>query len=61
MERSEEENEEGFKSHIDNLLKQYGRQIFISLVEQHGREQIAGSSYTRYVEKLAEPQVKYVT
>ncbi|KAF9995162.1 hypothetical protein BGZ79_011165 [Entomortierella chlamydospora] len=60
MERTEEENEEGFKKHVDSMISQYGRQIFISLVEQHGREMIAGSAYTQHVEKLAEPQVKYV-
>ncbi|KAF9116383.1 hypothetical protein BGX27_003066 [Mortierella sp. AM989] len=60
LERTEEENEEGFKKHVESQMKQYGRQIFINLVEQHGRELIAGSAYTHYVEKLAEPQVKYV-
>ncbi|KAF8986491.1 hypothetical protein BGZ46_000022 [Entomortierella lignicola] len=60
MERTEQENEEGFKKHIDSLIKLYGRQIFINLVEQHGREFIAGSAYTRHIEKLAEPQIKYV-
>ncbi|KAF9361245.1 hypothetical protein BGX26_004764 [Mortierella sp. AD094] len=60
MERTEEENEEGFKKHVDSMINQYGRQIFINLVEQHGRELIAGSAYTHHVEKLAEPQVKYV-
>ncbi|KAG0321147.1 hypothetical protein BGZ99_004090 [Dissophora globulifera] len=60
LERSEQENEEGFKKHIDSLINQYGRQILINLVEQHGRELIAGSAYSRYVEKLAEPSVRYV-
>ncbi|KAI8597458.1 SacI homology domain-containing protein, partial [Dissophora ornata] len=60
MERSEQENEEGFKKHFDGLIKQYGRQICINLVEKHARELIAGSAYTRNVEKLAEPQVRYV-
>ncbi|KAG0364655.1 SacI homology domain-containing protein [Gamsiella multidivaricata] len=60
MERSEQENKVGFKKHVDSLLSQYGRQIFINLVEQHGRELIAGSAYTHYVKKLAEPQIRYV-
>ncbi|KAF9427532.1 hypothetical protein BGZ94_004735 [Podila epigama] len=60
MERSEQENFDGFKAHVDSLILQYGKQIFISLVEQHGRELIAGAAYTRYVEKLAEPLVRYV-
>ncbi|KAG0209749.1 hypothetical protein BGX28_009969 [Mortierella sp. GBA30] len=60
MERTEEENETGFKKHVDAQIDRYGRQIFINLVEQHGRELVAGSAYTRYVEKLAEPRVTYV-
>ncbi|KAK3812014.1 MAG: SacI homology domain-containing protein, partial [Benniella sp.] len=60
LERTEQENQEGFKKHVDSQLEQYGRQIFISLVEQHGREKIAGSAYTHYVEKLANPQVRYI-
>ncbi|KAF9579802.1 hypothetical protein BGW38_003792 [Lunasporangiospora selenospora] len=60
IERTDLENEIGFKKHIDSLLAQYGRQIFISLVEQHGRELIAGAAYTHHVQKLAEPKVKYI-
>ncbi|KAF9194442.1 hypothetical protein BGZ51_009522 [Haplosporangium sp. Z 767] len=60
LERTEHENEAGFKKHVESLLKRYGRQVFINLVEQRGLEQIAGSAYTRYVKKLAEPQIKYV-
>ncbi|KAG0047659.1 hypothetical protein BGZ83_007325 [Gryganskiella cystojenkinii] len=60
LERTEEENMEGFQKHVSSQMDKYGRQIFISLVEQHGREVIAGSAYTQYVEKLAEPQVRYV-
>ncbi|GJJ73214.1 phosphatidylinositol 4-phosphatase [Entomortierella parvispora] len=60
MERSEEENDEGFQKHVHSQIDQYGRQILISLVEQHGREVIAGSAYTHHVKKLAEPQVRYV-
>ncbi|KFH65827.1 hypothetical protein MVEG_07930 [Podila verticillata NRRL 6337] len=60
MERTDLENIEGFKKHVDTMLNTYGRQIFISLVEKHGRELVAGSAYTRYVEKLAEPNVRYV-
>jgi hypothetical protein len=36
----------------------YGRQICINLVEQHGREQVAGSAYTRYIQKLNEPEIR---
>ncbi|KAG0259832.1 hypothetical protein BG011_002353, partial [Mortierella polycephala] len=58
MNRTEHENQVGFKKHIENLLQRYGRQVFINLVEQRGLEQIAGSAFTRYVEKLAEPQIE---
>ncbi|CAO3569316.1 unnamed protein product [Mortierella alpina] len=60
LERSESENEVGFKKHVDDQLSRYGKQIFFNLVEQHGRELIAGSAYTRHVEKLAEPRITYV-
>ncbi|KAF9950408.1 hypothetical protein BGZ72_007944 [Mortierella alpina] len=60
LERSESENEVGFKKHVDDQLNRYGKQIFFNLVEQHGRELIAGSAYTRHVEKLAEPRITYV-
>ncbi|KAF9576323.1 hypothetical protein EC968_009297 [Mortierella alpina] len=60
LERSESENEAGFKKHVDDQLNRYGKQIFFNLVEQHGRELIAGSAYTRHVEKLAEPRITYV-
>ncbi|KAF9968671.1 hypothetical protein BGZ70_000516 [Mortierella alpina] len=60
LERSEFENEVGFKKHVDDQLSRYGKQIFFNLVEQHGRELIAGSAYTRHVEKLAEPRITYV-
>ncbi|KAF9426812.1 hypothetical protein BGZ76_002588, partial [Entomortierella beljakovae] len=60
MERTEEENEEGFKKHVESLINQYGRQIFVNLVEQHGREQIAGSAYTYYAKKLSDPRINYV-
>ncbi|KAG0331107.1 hypothetical protein BG000_011196 [Podila horticola] len=60
MERTEQENIDGFKKHVDTMIDTYGRQICISLVEKHGRELVAGSAYTRYVEKLAEPNVRYV-
>lgn len=59
MERTEQENIDGFKKHVDTMIDTYGRQICISLVEKHGRELVAGSAYTRYVEKLAEPNVRY--
>ena len=58
MERSEEENEQGFQRHVHSQMDQYGQQIFISLVEQHGREVVTGSAYTHYINKLAEPQVR---
>ncbi|KAG0232267.1 hypothetical protein BGW41_001910 [Actinomortierella wolfii] len=60
LERSIEENEAGFKRHFDDLLERYGRQILVNLVEQHGREMIAGSAYTRYVSKLNDPQIKLI-
>ncbi|KAF9333845.1 hypothetical protein BG006_003049 [Podila minutissima] len=60
MERTEQENMDGFKKHVDTMMNTYGRQICISLVEKHGRELVAGSAYTRYIEKLAEPNVRYV-
>ncbi|KAG0255509.1 hypothetical protein BGZ95_005739, partial [Linnemannia exigua] len=60
LERTEQENEDGFKKHFDSQRDRYGRQICINLVEQHGRELVAGSSYTRYIQKLAEPQIRYV-
>ncbi|KAF9104690.1 hypothetical protein BGX29_001443 [Mortierella sp. GBA35] len=60
MERTDQENEEGFRKHFDGQRDRYGRQICINLVEQHGRELVAGSAYTRYVQKLAEPQIRYV-
>ncbi|KAF9981188.1 hypothetical protein BGZ75_007549 [Mortierella antarctica] len=60
LERSESENEVGFKKHVDDQLGRYGKQIFFNLVEQHGRELIAGAAYTRHVEKLAEPRITYV-
>jgi hypothetical protein len=59
MERTEQENEDGFKKHFDSQRDQYGRQICINLVEQHGRELVAGSSYTRHIQKLAEPHIRY--
>lgn len=58
MERTEDENMDGFQKHVHGQMDKYGRQIFISLVEKHGREVIAGSAYTHFVEKLAEPQVR---
>ncbi|KAF9906968.1 hypothetical protein EC991_011443 [Linnemannia zychae] len=60
MERTEQENEDGFKKHFDSQRDLYGRQICINLVEKHGRELVAGSSYTRYIQRLAEPQIRYV-
>ncbi|KAF9536944.1 hypothetical protein EC957_009340 [Mortierella hygrophila] len=60
MERTEEENYQGFSSHFEMQQSRYGRQICINLVEQHGREQVAGSAYTRYIQKLNEPQIRYV-
>ncbi|KAF9125033.1 hypothetical protein BGW39_007731 [Mortierella sp. 14UC] len=60
MERTEQENEDGFKKHFDSQRDRYGRQICINLVEKHGRELVAGSSYTRHIQKLAEPQIRYV-
>ncbi|KAG0033853.1 hypothetical protein BGZ82_005965 [Podila clonocystis] len=60
MERTEQGNIDGFKKHVDAMINTYGRQICISLVEKHGRELVAGSAYTRYVEKLAEPNIRYV-
>ncbi|KAG0342270.1 hypothetical protein BG004_005708 [Podila humilis] len=60
MERTEQENLDGFTKHVESQIKSYGRQIFISLVEQHGREHVAGSAYTHFVETLAEPNVRYV-
>ncbi|KAF9924414.1 hypothetical protein FBU30_005618 [Linnemannia zychae] len=60
LERTEQENEEGIKKHFDSQRAQYGQQICINLVEQHGRELIAGSAYTRYIQKLSEPQIRYV-
>ncbi|KAF9956588.1 hypothetical protein BGZ65_002572 [Modicella reniformis] len=60
LERSDHENQEGFKKHVDSQLRQYGQQVFINLVEHQGREMIAGSAYRRYVEKLSSPQVRYI-
>ncbi|KAF9971428.1 hypothetical protein BGZ73_005641, partial [Actinomortierella ambigua] len=60
MERTAEENEAGFRLHFDDLLSRYGRQILVNLVEQHGREMIAGSAYTRYANKLNESQIKLI-
>ncbi|KAK3841018.1 MAG: SacI homology domain-containing protein [Linnemannia gamsii] len=60
IERTEQENENGFKKHFDSQRDQYGRQICINLVEKHGREFVAGSNYTRYIQNLAEPQIRYV-
>ncbi|KAG0223440.1 SacI homology domain-containing protein [Mortierella sp. GBAus27b] len=60
LERSEQENLEGFTKHMESQIEKYGQLICISLVETRGREMIAGSAYTRYIEKLSDPQVKYV-
>ncbi|KAF9153766.1 hypothetical protein BG015_002688 [Linnemannia schmuckeri] len=60
MERTEQENEQGFKNHFEMQRSRYGRQICINLVEQHGRELVAGSAYTRHIQKLGEPQIRYV-
>ncbi|KAK5809815.1 SacI homology domain-containing protein, partial [Linnemannia elongata] len=60
MERTEQENYQGFSSHFGMQRSRYGRQICINLVEQHGREQVAGSAYTRYIQKLNEPEIRYV-
>ncbi|KAF9161288.1 hypothetical protein DFQ26_004689 [Actinomortierella ambigua] len=60
LERTAEENEAGFRRHFDDLLAQYGRQILVNLVEQHGREMIAGSAYTQYANKLNDPQIKLI-
>lgn len=60
MERTEQENYQGFSSHFRMQRSRYGRQICINLVEQHGREQVAGSAYTRYTQKLNEPEIRYV-
>ncbi|KAF9276892.1 hypothetical protein BGZ88_001463 [Linnemannia elongata] len=60
MERTEQENFQGFSSHFGMQRSRYGRQICINLVEQHGREQVAGSAYTRYIQKLNEPEIRYV-
>ncbi|KAG9067539.1 hypothetical protein KI688_012323 [Linnemannia hyalina] len=48
MERTEQENYQGFSNHFEMQQSRYGRQICINLVEQHGREQVAGSAYVEF-------------
>ncbi|KAI8971754.1 SacI homology domain-containing protein [Mycotypha africana] len=60
MERTENETKEAFHKHINTQICLYGNLTLINLTELVGREAIVGAQYRRYVEDLAEPNVKYV-
>ncbi|SAL97947.1 hypothetical protein [Absidia glauca] len=60
LHRSDEENSEAFEKHFQEQEALYGPQIVVNLTELVGREAIIGSEYRHHIEKLADPNIKYV-
>ncbi|KAG2183821.1 hypothetical protein INT44_008832 [Umbelopsis vinacea] len=60
LDRPEAENEKAIELHFDKQKRVYGRQIIVNLAELAGRESIVGAEYRRLVEKMADPNIKYV-
>ncbi|KAI8978936.1 SacI homology domain-containing protein [Pilobolus umbonatus] len=60
LERGDEENFEAFQKHFEVQEDLYGKQVLVSLTELTGREAIVGAEYRKYVERLCDPNIKYV-
>jgi hypothetical protein len=58
LERSREENLSAIQAHFQVQKNRYGKQVLVSLVEQHGREAIIGVAYRDYVKEMADVQVQ---
>jgi SacI homology domain len=61
LDRPEAENEKAIELHFDKQKRIYGRQIIVNLAEVAGREAIVGAEYRRLIEKMADPNIKYVS
>jgi len=60
LDRPEEENEKAIRLHFEKQKRVYGCQIIVNLAELSGREAIVGAEYRRQIEKMENPNIKYV-